>query len=330
MNRTVPVYSVIVPAYQEATHIGSCVSALAAQSVPRSTYEIIVVDDDSTDGTAEIAQQQGADTVVRVPHGGVAAARNAGIHQAKGKIVLFTDADCTPCAEWIARMVAPFAQPGIVGVKGTYRTKQRALMARLVQLEFEIRYERMAALSEIDFIDTYAAAYRREILVREGGFDTEYPVPSAEDVDLSFRLAQKGYRMLFVPEAWVWHIHPSTLGSYLKRKMRFGYWRALLYLRYPDKISGDAHTDPLLKLQFDLVAFSILMLLGAALWSPFLLIAGLSFLAFAFTTLPFVRWAWTRDQGVALAWPGVAFLRVILQGIALTWGFVTQIVRGRD
>jgi cellulose synthase/poly-beta-1,6-N-acetylglucosamine synthase-like glycosyltransferase len=330
MAMSFPRYSVIVPAYQEAAHIGACVRALVDQTVARSAYEIVVVDDASTDATAAIAKESGADLVVTVPHGGVAAARNAGIVHASGEIVLFTDADCTPCRDWIARIVDPFEDGDVVGVKGTYRTQQPGLIARLVQLEFEVRYERMASLSQIDFIDTYAAAYRKSVLHQEGGFDTDYPVPSAEDVDLSFRLAKKGYRMVFAPDAWVWHVHPSDLVSYLKRKMRFGYWRALLYLHFPDKISGDAHTDPLLKPQFALVALSILMGLGALVWSLLWFGVLLMLLAFLMTTLPFVRWAWSRDRQVALAWPAVAFLRVVLQGMALGWGLVSQIVRRRD
>ncbi|MCD6285614.1 MAG: glycosyltransferase, partial [Anaerolineae bacterium] len=240
-------YSVVVPAYQEADRIGDCLQALNTQSVSRAVYEIIVVDDSSADGTRAVAESSGADTVLTISHGGAAAARNAGLARARADIVLFTDADCRPSLEWIARLVVPFSDPEVIGVKGTYRTDQHLLIARLVQLEFEIRYERMAALPEIDFIDTYAAAYRRSVLDKEGGFDTAYPFPANEDVDLSFRLAKKGYHMVFAPDAWVWHVHPDKLNVYLKRKMRVGYWRALLYTRFPSKIAGDAHTDPLLK-----------------------------------------------------------------------------------
>ncbi len=318
-------YSVIVPAYNEGESIGMCVRALAHQSVPRDMYEIIVVDDDSTDDTSAIAKRAGADQVLSIEHGGAAVARNAGIKVAKGELVLFTDADCEPSVEWIARITAPFADPAVAGVKGTYRTRQRGLIPRLVQLEFEIRYERMAALPEIDFIDTYAAAYRRSVLTEEGGFDTEYPVPSAEDVDLSFRLARHGHRMQFVPDAWVWHTHPRSLPAYLRRKMRFGYWRALLYLRYPGKIGGDTHTDPALKVQFALVALALVCAAGGFLWRPIWVVAVVSFFGFLATTLSFVRWAWCRDRAVAVIWPFVALLRVLLQGVGLAAGLVVHL-----
>ena len=137
-------YSVVVPAFQAADVVGLCVRALSEQSMDRTRYEIIVVDDGSTDDTADVAREAGADQVVCIPHGGPSVARNAGIEAARGEIVLFTDADCEPGPDWLARMTAPFTDAEVMGVKGTYRTRQTALIARLTQLEFEIRYERMA------------------------------------------------------------------------------------------------------------------------------------------------------------------------------------------
>ena len=120
----VPDYSVIVPAYQAADVIGACVRALAQQTIERARYEIIVVDDGSTDATGDAAREAGADRVVRIPHGGPSTSRNAGIEAARGEVVLFTDADCEPAEDWIARMVAPLDDPQVMGVKGTYRTRQ--------------------------------------------------------------------------------------------------------------------------------------------------------------------------------------------------------------
>jgi len=327
MSESSPAYSVVIPAYEEAQQIHRCVRALTEQSVRRSLYEIIVVDDGSRDGTAAVAAGAGADVVLERPHSGVAAARNAGLAVAQGEVVLFTDADCEPSREWIARMVEPIVRGDAVGVKGTYRTRQTRLIARLVQLEFEIRYERMCLLPQIDFIDTYAAAYRRDVLVAAGGFDVHYPVPSAEDVDLSFRLAQSGHKLVFVPEAWVWHTHPATLGRYLRRKARFGFWRALLYLRYPRKAGGDAHTDPMLKVQFGLMVLLLGALVFSLFWKPVWVMAAGSIIAFLLTTFPFVRWAWPRDRAVAVVWPGVTFLRVLVQGTALAVGLAVQVLR---
>ncbi len=317
-----PEFSVIVPAYQAETLIGACVAALGEQTLSRARYEVLVVDDGSTDGTGRAAHNAGADRVVRIPHQGPSAARNAGIAAAHGGLVLFTDADCVPAPDWLAQMTAPFNDPEIVGGKGTYRTRQHGLIARLTQLEFEIRYERMLDLPRIDFIDTYAAAYRRALLLEHGGFDTAFPIPSAEDVELAFRLARQGYRLVFIPAAYVWHRHPARLWTYLRRKGIYGFWRAPLYLRYPDKAGGDAHTDPMLKWQFLLGALLGLSLLLSLFWTPGLWAALGLLLIFLLTTWPFVRWAWTRDRPVALIWPGVTLLRVFVQGIGLGAGLL--------
>lgn len=317
-----PTVTVVVPAYQAAEVIGRCVEALNEQTVPRDRYEVIVVDDGSTDGTGAVAEEAGADQVLAITHQGPSGARNAGLAAAKGDIVLFTDADCEPSPGWVEKMTAPFADPEVMGAKGVYRTRQRGLVARLVQLEFEYRYQRMAQLPRIDFIDGYSAAYRREVLVRYGGFDPAYPIPSAEDVDLSFRLAQAGCRLVFVPDAWVWHRHPASLRGYLRRKGLYGLWRALLYLRYPEKAAGDTHTDPALKAQFALVALAGLSGLGGVVWGPLAGVSAVALLAFLATTLPFVRWAWRGDRAVALVWPVVTFLRVVVQGIGLAAGLI--------
>ena len=100
--------SVIVPAHNAAQTIEECIEALLKQSVPREKYEVIIVDDGSTDGTATLARSYGV-RVLTQPHRGPAAARNAGAGQATGEVLLFTDADCAPTRTWEARNDRPHA-----------------------------------------------------------------------------------------------------------------------------------------------------------------------------------------------------------------------------
>ena len=95
-------------------------------------------------------------------------------------------------------------------------------MPRFVQCEYEERYERMAKLKQIDFIDTYSAAYRKSIFLENGGFDPRFPVPSVEDQEFSFRLARKGYQLAFQPAAKVYHSHDLNLWQYVHRKWGIG------------------------------------------------------------------------------------------------------------
>ncbi len=136
--------SVIVPAKDAAKTLAECLQALLHQEGLQldHDYEVIVVDDGSTDDTAEIAEQH-AVKVIRQSNRGPAAARNAGARIARGGWLAFTDADCAPSPTWLIDLTQPFINPEVVGVKGVYRTHQTALVARFVQLEYEYKYARM-------------------------------------------------------------------------------------------------------------------------------------------------------------------------------------------
>jgi cellulose synthase/poly-beta-1,6-N-acetylglucosamine synthase-like glycosyltransferase len=277
--------SVIVPVRNAARTIGACLDGLEAQSVSRDRYEVIVVDDGSTDDTRDIVK--GYDVVLLTQaHQGPATARNRGVGAARGEIVLFTDADCVPDENWIEEMVRPFDDPEVVGVKGAYRTRQGEIVARFVQCEYEERYERMAGRRFIDFIDTYSAGYRREVFLAHGGFDAGYPNASVEDQELSFRLAERGYKMVFNPRAAVHHQHPDNVAAYFKRKFNIGYWKVRVLQSHPGKAVRDSHTPQTLKVQMVLVVATVaLALLG--LWrSSFCSVAGLSLLLLLISVMP--------------------------------------------
>ncbi len=309
-------YSVIIPAYNAEQTLPLTLGALRRQTVSAEDYEVIVVDDGSTDATARIAESYGV-RLIRQANQGPAAARNTGVREARGEIVLFTDSDCEPREDWIEKMTAPFADPEVVGAKGAYLTKQRSRMARFVQLEYEDRYDRMARFSQIDFIDTYSAAYRRDVFLANRGFDTIFPTASVEDQEFSFRLAQKGYKMVFVPEARVYHLHDETLREYVRRKFFIGYYKALLTRWLPERLISDTHTPPVLKLQLLLMASILLLALPALLWEPARLLLLGAVVLFYGTAVPFLVKIARRDPGVLLP----ALLYLPARALALGLGF---------
>lgn len=313
--------SVVVPARDAAHTIGSCLEALLAQSASPGWYEVIVVDDGSSDETRDVAERKRV-KVLSQGHEGPAAARNRGVAEARGEIVLFTDADCVPAANWLDEMIKPFQDQEIVGVKGAYRTRQRGVVPRFVQWEYEERYQRMARLPRIDFIDTYSAGYRRDVFLRAGGFDTGYPNASVEDQELSFRLARQGYTMVFNPQAVVYHQHPETLRAYFRRKFNIGYWKVRVLRSYPQKAVADSHTPQTLKAQMILLAVLLPLLALSLVRGSFGWLAGLAALGFLISAVPFTVGALRKDLLVGLLAP----FFLVVRALALGWGMITGLI----
>ena len=317
--------SVIVPAYNAARTLPACLAALKDQAVSRSSYEVIVVDDGSTDATREITQSYGVRLLTQ-PNHGPAAARNLGVQAAQGEILLFTDADCAPAPDWIVAMIEPLADPDVIGVKGAYRTRQRGLVARFVQAEYEDKYDKMRQERYIDFVDTYAAAYRRCVFADGQGFDPAFPRASGEDVEFSYRLARQGYKMVFAPKAVVYHQHVASVLDYLRRKYYVGYWRVRMYRKHPQKALADSHTPQMLKAQVGLALLMVATLPASLLWRGFLVGTVMLVVLFGLSTVPFGLKTLKKDLSVALVSPALLFLRALALGIGFGMGILGHIV----
>ena len=321
-------FSVIIPAFNASHTIERCLSSLMRQSVKREDYEVIIVDDGSRDGTSDIVKEFPVKYLWQA-NKGPASARIRGAKEAEGEIVLFTDADCVVQHDWIEEMVRFFDDPEVMAVKGAYKTSQKSLVARFAQVEFEERFEMLKKVEAIDMVDTYSAAYRKSTFLSLGGFDPSFPVANNEDTELSYRMSEAGYRMIFNPNAIVYHLnHPDSIIKYARNKFWRGYWRMVVYKRYPNKMLKDSYTPQTLKLQ--IVSLALFLICLPFTWLlpnlPFYPLV-LLFILFILSALPFTKSAIKRDTAVGMLSPFLLSIRAVSLGLGIIWGISVLIFK---
>ena len=219
--------SVVVPTHNRKERLRRCLRALMAQDYP--AYEVIVVDDGSTDGTDEMVRQEFPQVhYLRQEHRGPAAARNRGIRAARGEIVAFTDDDCEPPPEWLRSLWEGFQHyPEAGAVGGIQEPTAHALSQNLLaRYESFVTY-RIYGVGERAVVGSPAPggtnnlAVPKYLLERLGGFDETFPVAAGEDADLLYRIADLGYKTVCLPNKVVHH-HTYTWRAFVRQQVQRG------------------------------------------------------------------------------------------------------------
>ncbi len=180
--------AVVIPAYNEEQYLSRCLEALAHQTYPADCFEVIVVDNGSTDATAEIARRCGA-RVVDEPRKGVARARQTGFEAACGEIVASTDADTCVPPFWLARIAARFREdPTLGAVYGPVRWYDGRPVGQWVQRCPFAWAQWLSHRAQRDLWWGSNFAVRREVFWKAGGFPVDWP--RGEDNDLSLRVSR--------------------------------------------------------------------------------------------------------------------------------------------
>lgn len=324
-----PMVSIVVPAHNASATIAQCLAACLAQTYPNT--EVILVDDGSTDNTAALAAPFPVRCIRQLQHG-PASARNCGAREASGQFVAFTDSDCVPSEDWLARLMLCFDE-SVVAAGGSYGIANRqSLLANMIHEEIQCRH---AAFGEfVDFLGSFNLAVRKDAFLTCGGFDESFRAASGEDNDLSYRLLDTGGRLRFTRDALVFHYHPERLRPYLRTQARHGYWRMKLYAKHPRRMRGDRYAGlpdlaaPVLMLLLGLLLF--LSLLGPP--APFYLGVALGVLAVLVAVrlpVPLHMFRHTRDPRM-LAFVGVMLVRDLARAVGMAQGIWTFRIRRRS
>jgi glycosyltransferase involved in cell wall biosynthesis len=230
-----PKISVVVPVYNSEPTIGKLLESLARQRHP--SYEVIILDDGSTDRTLELARSYGWVKAVALARGGPSRARNIGISMATGEYVAFTDGDCVLPPNWLQELERGFIGDEIAGSGGDQISPDdETKMGREIQDIFKLIGFVTGYIKTSDkfiFVDhnpSCNSIYRKPVLEEIGGFDPElWP---GEDVDLDFRITRKGYKLTYNPQAVVAHYRPSDLAGFRRMMFRYGRCQGILTRRY--------------------------------------------------------------------------------------------------
>lgn len=228
----VPKVSVVVAAYNGERTLRACLDSLRRLNYP--AWEAILVDDGSTDSTPQIAAAFPEVRYIRQPHAGLSVARNTGIAAAQGEVVAFTDCDCRVDEDWLRCLSETLRSAEYAGVGGHNllppedSTVAAAVMASPGGPAHVMLDDRTA-----EHIPGCNMAFWRWALEEIGGFDPGF-YQAGDDVDVCWRLQQRGYRLGFSPAAFVWHYRRSTVRDYLRQQRGYGEAEAMLERKHPE------------------------------------------------------------------------------------------------
>jgi GT2 family glycosyltransferase len=230
--------SVVMPTHNRSASLEEGLVALLSQRYPLDRYEIIVVNDASTDRTPILLKtlEETYTGRLRVFHQdrnrGPAAARNRGVAESIGSIVAFTDDDCVVAPDWLEQIQRGYREPGIVGVGGKVLPFATDSIIQRYYARYSVIAQPAMQQGQISYLITANASFRRDCLLEVGGFDETLKIAGGEDPDLCLRLRQLGYRFGYNPQAVVYHNYASSLSAFLHTFRRYGEGTAFYDLRH--------------------------------------------------------------------------------------------------
>lgn len=233
-----PIVSIVVPMFNEERNIKRCLKSLRNQTY--LNREIIVVDDDSEDKTAELALQYADRVIVNKERKGAAFARNIGIKEAKGDFIAFTDGDCVPERDWLEELLKCFSKKNIVSVGGPNLTfSGGSRFSEAIGTIFNVlsragfRYGKQ--IDKISFIKhnpTCNVLYKREIFQKLGLFNERFIM--SEDEEMDYKIIKNGYEIFYTPYAKVKHFRKDSPRLFYGQLYKYSIGKMQLIRSHPD------------------------------------------------------------------------------------------------
>jgi len=250
MSDARPFISIIVPTYNRQKQLAACLQSLDHLEYPCDCYEVLVVDDGSSTPPETIVnafKQRMNIRLIIQPHAGPATARNTGAAQAKGEYIAFTDDDCVPHDRWLQAMAAALLETPDVIVGGhtinqftdnVFSTASQLLIDYL-QSYYNDRKD------QARFFTSNNMAVLAHRFWEIGGFDTSFPIAAAEDRELCDRWLFHGFRLVYVPEAIVYHAHALALRTFWRQHFNYGCGAFHFHEIRRRRNNGRIHVEPL-------------------------------------------------------------------------------------
>ncbi len=226
-----PKVSVVVCAYNAERTMFACLASLEKLNYPN--YEVVIVNDGSTDRTREISERFGKFRLINQENKGLSAARNVGIAAAEGEIVAFTDSDCVADPDWLHYLITTFTRSGRAAVGGpNFPPPEDTLVPSAVAVSPGGPTHVLMSDDVAEHIPGCNMAFKKTALAEINGFDPVFRA-AGDDVDLCWRLQNQGYQIGFSPAAVVWHFRRNTVKAYLSQQRGYGKAEAQLYFKHP-------------------------------------------------------------------------------------------------
>jgi glycosyltransferase involved in cell wall biosynthesis len=237
---TKTVFSIVIPTYHAQESLKECLGALLDQGVNEQGCEIIVVNDGGDDEVREHIVSLGNGSRIRYlyqENKGPAAARNLGIENANGDVILFLDDDSLPTEKWFGETRKAWERHRDVhGIGGYVASRLSDGMCSCVNADlFNWFLDAQASGQHPNFLTTCNGGYQKSALIKVGNFDQSFKTASGEDRDLNLKIVKAGGKLVLDRSIIVYHDRVLSLRSFLKKHMNYGKAAYEIHQRYPDQ-----------------------------------------------------------------------------------------------